>query len=281
MMAVVGAVLLLAGCATGGAVPQQQHSLAYHLVQIGNLPALAEDIDLAPDTRQALDALLEIRQVDEPDSRFDSKSPAFTDWGALAHLMHSSAPVVATPAVFTLLAWVPSYRADNRASARKRLVRQVDRAIRLALADSNAVHGNIENVTIHRLDDVSFAYRVQQADGWRCPECTVSVRINTPVLAKPPYFVQSSAAAEVHAFVYQPKSVASIAVDERRNYVAIETAEGAVPVEFLAALSWRLPPWMFVAVPAGTSVYRGQLLSFAYVLREGQPLLFVRPAAQQ
>ena len=84
--------------------------------QIADLPALAEDIDLAPDTRQALDALLEIRQVDEPDSRFDSKSPAFTDWGALAHLMHSSAPVVATPAVFTLLAWVPSYRADNRAS---------------------------------------------------------------------------------------------------------------------------------------------------------------------
>lgn len=267
-------LLLLGGCTNHRLEQQKHHSLAYNIVTKGNLPSsFASDSSLNSEQQEQIQTLLTLPAAQDNHA---TKPPAFTQWQALNQVLASSS--VSTDEV-TLLAWVPSYRSDNRAAARKAMIKQIDRAVRQAFADISAEHSDIEGVTIQRMDDVVFRYRVNSAAEWHCPSCALEVRINTPLLARPPYFVRDSAPTKVYVFGYQPKSVASLAIDERRNYLAIQTSANAYAnsADFLARVSWRLPPWMFIAVPAGITQHQGQTLDFAYVLREGQPLLFVRP----
>lgn len=168
--------LLLGGCSSHSLERQTQHSLAYNIVAEGNLPTdFASDSVLEGEQEEQLKTLVAWPAAQEG---LATKPPAFAQWQALNQVLAASTSASTSTAgteEVTVLAWVPSYRSDNRAAARKAMIKQIDRAIRQAFAEISAEHSAIENVTIQRMDDVVFQYRsTQQWDGaalvahWRC-----------------------------------------------------------------------------------------------------------------
>lgn len=206
-------------------------------------------------------------------SGYASPSLGLTNWGGgVLSLVNWAVSAKKHGGRNSVLAWMPVNEAKTEEDAHQKMFEHVQQAVTQTLTSLGADYKLVS------VGDTFRSYFIFN-DAWGCPRgnyfdtCVIRIKIYEPYTSKAvPQFLPS---VDNQSYVFSASN------NYKYNRLLIEEGNKShMPEEkIFSIISKNLPKWAYVFLaPKTVQLENGEKIPFPYLLEDGEPLLFVKPA---